>query len=319
MMLLIDYIDVLTKGAWHQKIKDSRFKQYFTGAFLGALPGCLGSFTTVSLYSHNIISLGAVVTAMIATSGDEAFVMFSLFPIKALWITAILIVVGLIAGILTDKIWKRSYQINDYHELPLHEEEEKHIFVKSRVIDQLRHITFPRALLMIFLIIFLVLLIAESDGLKSWGWETITFSIGGLFSLFVVSTVPDHFLEEHLWEHVVKKHLFRIFMWTFGTMIFVHFLTNFIDVDSWIKNNLFMVLIIAILIGLIPESGPHLIFVNLYMTGTIPIIILIASSIVQDGHGMIPMLAVSKKSFVSVKLISALAGFIIGGIGLMVL
>ena len=74
MMLLIDYVDVQTKGALQQKIKNSRFKQYFAGAFLGALPGCLGSFTTVSLYSHKVISMGAVVTAMIATSGDEAFV-----------------------------------------------------------------------------------------------------------------------------------------------------------------------------------------------------------------------------------------------------
>ena len=32
------------------------------------------------MYSHRVLSLGAVVTAMIATSGDEAFVMLAMIP-----------------------------------------------------------------------------------------------------------------------------------------------------------------------------------------------------------------------------------------------
>jgi hypothetical protein len=77
-----------------------------------------------------------------------------------------------------------------------------------------------------------------------------------------------------------------------------------------------VILIIAVLVGIIPESGPHLLFVNLYIAGTIPLSILIASSIVQDGHGMLPMLAVSKRSFLWVKLINVFVGFLVGAIGL---
>jgi hypothetical protein len=72
----------------------------------------------------------------------------------------------------------------------------------------------------------------------------------------------------------------------------------------------------AVLIGFIPESGPHLIFVALFFNGIIPFSILLANSIVQDGHGALPLLAESRKNFIYMKLISGAAGLITGLIGL---
>lgn len=77
------------------------------------------------------------------------------------------------------------------------------------------------------------------------------------FALFVVLTVPDHFLEEHLWEHVIKQHLLRIFFWTFGALLAIHYLDATLDFGAWIQENLLLVLLIAVLVGVIPESGPH--------------------------------------------------------------
>lgn len=317
MMLLIEYVNVQTEGIWQVRLKDRPWGQYFLGALLGATPGCLGAFTVVSLYEHRVISIGALVTAMIATSGDEAFVMLSLFPVKALWITAALVIVGIGSGFLTDKVRKKGSDVDVYHKYHLHEKEICRCFPKGKIMEQLKHITFERTLLMTFLGAFLILLIAGRLGAEQWDWKRITFCIGALFSLFVVSTVPNHFLEEHLWEHVFKKHLLRIFIWTFGALLLLHLLQSAMDVEHWIQNNLLVVLILAVLVGIIPESGPHLIFVTMYMNGTLPISILIASSIVQDGHGMLPMLAVSKKDFVRVKLINVLIGFVIGLIGIL--
>ncbi len=45
--------------------------------------------------------------------------------------------------------------------------------------------------------------------------------------------------------------------------------------------------------------------------------ILLASSIVQDGHGMLPLLAESKKGFLTVKAINMVLGAIVGIIGLL--
>ena len=51
------------------------FRQYTLASFLGSRPGCLGALMNVSLCVHGIISFGAIVVGMIATSRDEAFVM----------------------------------------------------------------------------------------------------------------------------------------------------------------------------------------------------------------------------------------------------
>jgi hypothetical protein len=136
------------------------------------------------------------------------------------------------------------------------------------------------------------------------------------FALFVVISVPNHFLEEHIWKHIVKRHLTKIFLWVFGILLIMHFVMIHLDVEAWISNNMFVVLLLAVLIGIIPESGPHLIFVTLFASGTIPFSILLASSISQDGHGMLPMFAESKKGFVAVKVINMIFAFLAGATGL---
>ncbi|MGD9489696.1 MAG: putative manganese transporter [Calditrichaceae bacterium] len=314
MMLLIEYINVQTRGNWQESLKKSRWGQYLLSAFLGSVPGCLGAFTVVSLYSHRVVSFGALVTAMIATSGDESFVMFSMFPRQALWLTVILFFAGIAAGYVTDMLYKKQDLLLDLenHNLPIHKPEVCHCFPSGEILRQLKNSTLPRALLIGIFGLFLFFMISGSIGPAAWNWKKITFTGGAVFGLFVVSTVPDHFLEQHLWQHVLKKHLPRIFIWTFAVLLILHYMENYIDVKPWIQENYFQVLIIAILVGIIPESGPHLVFVTLYAAGSLPFSILLASSIVQDGHGMLPMLAVSRKGFLLVKGINILVGLIIG-------
>ena len=68
MMLVIEYVNVLTSGEWQIKLANHRWWQYIFAALLGAIPGCLGAFTAAALYSHRILTLGAVVATMITTS-----------------------------------------------------------------------------------------------------------------------------------------------------------------------------------------------------------------------------------------------------------
>ena len=96
----------------------------------------------------------------------------------------------------------------------------------------------------------------------------------------------------------------------------VDYLDAYLDIRDWIQDNLFLVLLIAVLVGVIPESGPHLIFVTLFAQGSIPFSILLASSIVQDGHGTLPLLAVSGKAFVWLKLVNIAFGLLLGSAGL---
>ncbi len=318
MMLVIDYLNVQSKGVWNKKLQEKPFLQIIFAAFLGVIPGCLGAFTVVSLFTHRMISFAALVTAMIATFGDEAFVMFAMMPEKALLLSLIVFVIAISTGLLIllfssffSKKEKNSFGF-EYHS----EEQKCNCFPKGELVAQLKIMGWERIVLILSLLLFSFLIVIGKLGGHQWDWKRVTFLIGSLVVLFIVTTVPEHFIKEHLWGHVIKKHLVRIFLWTFGALILIYMSEVYLDIEQWIGNNVILILLIAVLIGIIPESGPHLIFLTLFVNGSIPFSILIASSIVQDGHGSLPLLAESRKSFIYMKIINMIVGFVVGFIGL---
>ena len=317
MMLIIEYVNVQSRGIWQKSLTVNKWRQYLFAGILGVIPGCLGAFTIVALFSHRLVSFGALVTTMIATSGDEAFVMFAMFPQKAALLTVLLFVISILAGYVTDKFYtpKRITEKFSEKNLPLHDEPQCKCFQKENLWNYLFHPTMYRfALDIIVLLLILGVITGElAGGAKIWMKITILLSLG--FSFFVVVSVPDHFLKKHIWDHIVKVHIPRIFLWTFGTLLAIHFLMNYIDVHAWLSDNMLMVLFFAIIIGIIPESGPHLIFVTLFFQGAIPFSVLLASSISQDGHGSLPLLAESKRGFLAVKLVNIVYALIFGLIG----
>jgi hypothetical protein len=145
-------------------------------------------------------------------------------------------------------------------------------------------------------------------------WIRISITVVSAVALFIVATVPDHFLEDHLWHHVVRGHVPRIFLWTLGALLFTHLAVNRWPMGELIEQNQWGVLGAAGLVGCIPESGPHLVFVTMFSRGLIPFSILLANSIVQDGHGMLPLLAHSRRTFLVVKLINLLVGLAVGAL-----
>jgi len=337
MMMVIEFLNVKSRGDWANKLKSSPFLQILLAAVMGVIPGCLGAYTIVSLYAHEIIRFSALVTAMIATSGDEAFVMFSLIPEYALLLNVIVFVIAVGVGVLLMFFGKKFefFCVAPGH-LVIHEHEaEAQPNKHTSIIENLKGITFTRALLIGGLLLFLFGLltgvfhhehfdIATLTGAQPQlehdehhiPWVKITYIIVSAIALFIFLKSSDHFLEDHLWGHVIKKHFFKIFGWTFGAMLLVAFLGGFYEVNQWISENIWMVLILAVLIGIIPESGPHMVFVIMFFQGLIPFSILLASSIVQDGHGALPLLAESRKSFFTMKAINVAVGLLAGALGL---
>lgn len=314
MMMVIEYVNVRTSGLWQNYIRGSKWKQYTIAAFLGAIPGCLGAYTAVTLYSHRLFSLGAIVTTMIATSGDEAFVMFAMIPEKAMIILVILILIGIIAGYLTDRFGKYNNIQNEFseNELPLHEAEKCECYNSNLFLYNLKNPSLQRIIisLLIFILMGLILSGFLMDDAPNWIKSTVIGT--SVFSLFVVVSVPEHFIKDHIWAHIIKVHLPNIFIWTFSTLLVINILLYYVDLEGYINNNMVLVLLFSVLLGIIPLSGPHLVFLSLFTQGTIPLSILIANSISQDGHGMLPLLAESKKSFFIVKAINIFIALIIG-------
>ena len=375
MMMMIESLNIESKGMIFKGLRKTKIGQVVIAALLGSIPGCMGGFATVSLYTHRMFSFGALVAMMIASSGDEAFVMLAMIPKQALVLFVILFVIAVVVGILIDLIGKKrnfkiqsdcndGYVIHDeYHDehYPEHPdchcdnaEHSDNLYTdRSDAEEKItgpepRHFGWKRITMLIGLAVFIVALAGGQLGhdhsahshshctethshctenhthcdeahshcteaghqehtsfnLLDEQWMNVLFAGLSVLVLLVLIFASDHFVDEHLWHHIVRKHLPVIFAWTFGVLLVLGIALQYVDIDHWISSNTALMILLATLIGIIPESGPHLIFVTLFATGVVPFPVLLASSISQDGHASIPLLAESRKSFLLAKIIN---------------
>ena len=259
LMVIIELLVLKYKEKILALTQKNKFLSYITASFFGSIPGCIGTFAMDSLYMAGLLSFGGIVAAMVATSGDEAFLLISMalageisFGIF-LGLTAVLFLLGIIAGFSSDFITRKNHlATHEKCEIVCHEKE---------------------------------------------------------FFNF------KHFLKEHVYKHILKKHLWQIFLWLLGAIFVIELLQNRIDLEGLFHNaNTFYVLIAALLIGVLPISGPNVVLVMLFAKGLIPFSVLLANSIVQDGHGLLPILGFSLKDALKIKGFNLVFGLLVGGL-----
>jgi hypothetical protein len=190
MMLLIEYLNVGTSGKWSRALARRGFRQYLVAALLGVMPGCLGAFTVVALYSHGVLSFGAVVAAMAAASGDEAFVMLALIPKTAVVLAAALFVLGVLAGFLADLVsQKRLVFWPSCQALVVHQEERLPWLSAGEVLNLWRDCSAARGILSSALGLFAAALAAGVIGPPSWSWVRVTLL--GVSAAALAALIPE--------------------------------------------------------------------------------------------------------------------------------
>jgi len=251
MMTLVDAVNVWTRGKLATLLKGAgRWRQYVVASLIGSAPGCVGAFTNVSLYMHGMISFGALVGAMAAASGDEAFVMLAMFPKTAILLFGLLFVVGIVVGWVSDRVVKK--------------------------------------------------------------WNISTCEDCEMQQFHPTQEGFMHYLKDHVWQHIITKHLWKTVLWTLGALMVVEFGLRYWNLEALTSQYTILLLLAGALLGLIPESGPHLIFVTMFANGLIPFSVLFTSTFVQDGHGMLPLLSYSVKDSIKVKAFNLSFGVIFG-------
>jgi len=312
MMLILEFINVLSRGRWLHKLEMTLFGQNLLGALLGALPGCLGSYSVVSMYAHRVVRLGAVVATMMATTGDEAFVMFALFPVEAGLLTLVLVVAGVLTGLAVDRVLFPGRESEGQCQIgfSLHDEHAPFTLSPSKIWLQLQSGQVIRPLLLFVIAGFIVLLSTSQVG-HGFGWEQYTLIGVGVFTMLLVLAADEHFLTDHLWKHVILRHVTKIFGWVFVTLLALE-LVRHMNWHEHLSSSPLALIFAAAVIGLIPQSGPHLLFVNLFAQGLAPFSVLLTSAIVQDGHACLPLLAHSRRDFLIVKGVKLVLGLGLG-------
>lgn len=364
MMMLIEFVNAKTHGKLMVLIKKYPNLQILFAALIGLIPGCVGIFAVVSLYTHRLITFGALLATAITSFGDEAFLMFSLIPRQTALLCVILFALAIVVGYCADfflrKRRKQTPVLDSGHDFEIHSEDHHHAHAhkETKVKYAWKNISWHRILVILLTVFFLTGIItgflghnhdfADSFSISNshteceishehqhddcnhdhehhthehhahshspFEGENLVFLIVGFLTLILVLCVNNHFLEEHIWGHVIKRHFLKIFLWVFFIMLFVKLLGFFIPIESlayhaWGK---IILLMIALLIALIPESGPNLIILFLFIDGIVPFSTLLANSILQEGHGGLPLIAENPKSFLWIKAIKFGIAFSVG-------
>lgn len=387
MMLMIEYCNIGSHGSLFARLKSSGINQVLIGTLLGLVPGCIGGFAAVSLFTHKLLSFGALTAMMIASSGDEAFVMLATMPLKALLLFAILGALAIATGLVCDRYLFKEQNFAfcpDGYEI--HKEHDSSIaspFRLSSYKDALRRPSRERLLLLAGIALFVVALLSGFAGHDHAGhdhavhqevalhqevaynhelheeaehnhalheeaahnhtlhehvahqeslqeiieerhlstftlhlldeeWMNCLFAIMSIVTLLFTATAKEHFIKEHLWHHVIKRHLLSIFLWTLGGLAVCQIGVQYLNIEEWVSSNMIFVILLAVAVGIIPESGPHLVFVTLYLNGIVPFSVLLANSISQDGHTALPLLASSRKTFLKAKAVNIVIGAVLG-------
>ena len=122
----------------------------------------------------------------------------------------------------------------------------------------------------------------------------------------------SHFFKHHVLEHIIKKHIWKIFAWIFATLLLMSFSKDIIGNITWQGSHPLVMILLAALIGLIPMSGPGTIFFFMFAQGSIPFSVLLTNCIVQDGHGMLPILGFSFHDALKIKIFNLILGLLVG-------
>ncbi len=125
---------------------------------------------------------------------------------------------------------------------------------------------------------------------------------------------PLHFFREHVINHIVKKHFLTLIAWLFVSIFFISAIDSVFNLKEIVTHNKALLLVIGAAVGILPVSGPNLLFVSLFSQGLIPFSVLLTNSIIQDGHGSLPLLSFSVTDTIKIKIFNIIFGLLVGGI-----
>lgn len=110
MVLLFSWLQYATAGRFVDWIRANRRLQPVIGAIMGITPGCGGAIVMMPLYARGYVTYGTVISTLIATLGDAAFVLIGgaianpslIGPV--VMVHVISLVVGIIWGLGVDAL-----------------------------------------------------------------------------------------------------------------------------------------------------------------------------------------------------------------------
>jgi len=286
-------------------------------AFLGALPGCGGAIIVVTQYTRGYASFGALVSVLVATMGDAAFLLIAREPLTGLLVMAIGLVVGTASGMLVDWVHGRDFlraaksdADNSANIRPADG------FIPPWATSLWLALLAPglvMGVLMAFQVDIDVLTgidgLTVGFGFAGAAFALLLWALSGNGNSHILCPVDTTGVGERVvidtnfvtaW--VVMAFLaYEISVYAFGADVSVLF-------QSWAP----VMPLVGILVGFIPGCGPQIVVASLYLAGAIPFSAQLSNAIANDGDALFPAIALVPRAALVATIYSAVPAFIVG-------
>ncbi|PIE39677.1 MAG: hypothetical protein CSA53_00310 [Gammaproteobacteria bacterium] len=299
-------------------------KMLSISAFLGALPGCGGAIIVVSQYAAGHLPFAAVVTVLVATMGDAAFLLLAKAPMTGL----LVISTGLIVGILSGAVIWLTHPPEFLSHAPNTEQSEDNclclqpipapqLFLWTALLIATLPLTLASAFQMDIPAIELFghsielpLVLGASAailGILMWAFLPLQDSYKSLVAEDSVAQQEDltnikeaiPTASQGVMQQVIHDTNF-IMVWV--ALAFAAFELT-VHYTGLSLQGLFvgagaLAPLIGILIGFLPGCGPQIIVATLYLQGIAPLSTLLGNAISNDGDALFPAIALTPKAAV---------------------
>ena len=305
-------------------LKAARRWQSLFAALLGAMPGCGGAIIVVTQYTRGYVTFGGVVSVLIATMGDAAFLLLAREPMTAVAIMSISVLIGWVSGVIVDKVHGQDFMSQGGKPqlcpafLPGRREMEEgrwrrlmERFWLALVLSGLgvgvlvaAQVDFDALIAGLGIPVFWLGVAGAALCLAMWGFsrtshahaESCPYLRSNMTSTtrvikdtnFVTSWVVVGFLSYELAVHILGS-----------------------GIENWLSVWAPFVPLVAIAIGFIPGCGPQIVVTSLYVTGVVPLSAQLGNSIANDGDALFPALALAPRAALLATVYSAIPAFIL--------
>jgi hypothetical protein len=286
-------------------------------AFLGATPGCGGAIVVVTQFVRGYASFGALISVLVATMGDAAFLLIAREPRTAALVIGVSAVAGTLSGMIVDRIHGRDF------------------LAQERGGDRAfaGPVATPPATAFRYLWIALIVPGMLIGGLLAFRIdEEVWFGPLGGADFVTALGVAGAALALVMWafaptansqacaapnlrttDRVIRDTNF-VTAWVVMAFLAYELAVHLFGIDigdlfgAWAAA----MPAIGMLVGFVPGCGPQIVVTSLYLAGAIPLSAQFANAIANDGDALFPAIALAPRAAVLATLYSAVPALIIG-------
>lgn len=307
------------------------------GSFLGAIPGCGATIIVASLYKNKKISFGGLFATFISTLGEGSFVLLGASNeadvagnLKAY---ATITIFGLLAGIIFGYLFDTSGIRANYDDNHERQEENEDLPTKQNNLASafIENIGF-------YAIISMAIFLAPGSIMALWGggidaiadltyWVSIAITIICIAFHFVTRFIYKHhdcYCDKDDIKSTMLHAIIDVAMVVTYVFIGLVVANYVIDVlvgpetfDAWMTSSVYIVVLLAALIGVMPGCGGMIAVAVAFITiPNFPMAALIAAAIATSGDGIFPLIAENRKDGLIVSLGGLVFALVVGYVAL---